>query len=194
MSDWNTGHRNTGHRNTGHRNTGHWNTGNRNTGNWNTGDRNTGHWNTGHWNTGFFCENDGPVMFFDMPCNLTREEASDAIPWVDLPIGCEWIPRNKMTPEEVASNHNCDHVGGYLKGRVLPINEAFPLVWAKMDQETKDRFTRLPNFDAEKFLRITGVDVRTQLEPAKEPGATRDKITVDGVEYYLVPVKREVPQ
>jgi hypothetical protein len=62
-------------------------------------------------------------------------------------------------------------------------------VWANLSQETKDRFTNLPNFDADKFFRITGVDVRTQAEPAKPITEIRDKITVNGVEYYLVPVE-----
>ena len=197
--NWNTGNRNTGNWNTGNfntgdSNTGNFNTGDSNTGNWNTGDSNTGDWNTSNSNTGYFCENDGPVLFFDQPCRMTREEAVDAIPWVDLPIGCEWIQRQDMTPEEVASNPNCDHIGGYLKKRMMPINEAFPLVWATLDQETKDQFMNLPNFDADKFQRITGVDVRAeQKHPvvAAEAEKTADRITVGGVEYYLVPVKEQ---
>ena len=136
-------------------NTGHWNTGNRNTGHWNTG-----HWNTGHWNTGFFCTQTPKAMFFDQPTDLSFEDARDLIPFVDLPIGVEFVPSDDLTDAEKAEHPNHETIGGYLRKRELPIQEAFPKVWAKMDDATKQRFMDLPNFDAEKFRECTGVDVR----------------------------------
>jgi len=196
--DMNTGHMNTGHRNTGDMNTGDMNTGHRNTGDMNTGHRNTGgwntgDWNTGDWNTGFFCESNGPVIFFDQPCNMTREEACHAIPYIELPIGVEWVSRGDMTPEEVTANPSCDTIGGYFRKRELPIREAFPLAWAKLDIDDKRRFMALPNFDADKFERITGVDVRqdrdlfpAMVEKEEQPA---DEIIVGGKRYKLVPVE-----
>jgi len=185
----NTGNSNTGNRNTGNRNTGNRNTGNRNTGNRNTGNSNTGDWNTGNRNTGYFCEEDGPVMFFDLPCEMTREQAADAIPWVDLPIGAVWVDRAQMTDEEVAINPNCDRLGGYLKSRAIPIVEAMPMVWANLNIEAKRRFLDLPNFDADKFMRITGVDVRQDADLFPQTDAHADPpktIVIDGVTYRLV--------
>lgn len=187
--------------NTGDCNTGDWNTGDCNTGHWNTGDCNAGNcnagnWNTGDWNNGYFCENDGPVTFFDLPCDLTRDQAIDAIPYVDLPVGAIWIARSKMTEAEVSGNPNCDAIGGYLKARVLPISEAMPQAWAKLDVETKRRFMALPNFDADKFQRITGVDVRSDRDlfplpvtPLESEPTAAKTIVLDGVTYRLVPVQ-----
>ena len=149
--------------NTGHRNTGHCNTGN---------------WNTGHSNTGFFCTETPAPMFFDKPCNLTWDEAIEAVPHVDLPIGCEWVSEANMTDAEKAEHPNYATIGGYLKKCELTLQQAFPMAWAKMDAETKQKFLDLPNFDAEKFLACTGVDVRTPDEP--------DEITVNGVKYRRV--------
>lgn len=121
---------------------------------------NTGDCNTGDYNTGFFCVNTPKPTFFDHPFDGTWEEAQGLIPAVDLPIGCEWVPTDKMTDDEKAENPNHATTGGFLRVLHRTVQEAFPLAWAKMDQATRDRFTSLPNFDAEKFLKCTGVDVR----------------------------------
>jgi len=153
--DYNTGYRNTGHCNTGNYNTGHYNTGYCNTGNYNTGD-----YNTGHYNTGFFCTATPSPMFFDKATGLTHDEACAAIPYVELPVGVEFVPSDKMTDAERADNPTHVTIGGYLKPLCKTVQEAFPIAWAKMDQATRDRFLNLPNFDAEKFYQCTGVDVR----------------------------------
>ena len=171
--DRNTGDRNTGNYNTGNYNTGDLNTGNRNTGDCNTGDCNTGNYNTGDCNTGFFCTNTSNPIFFDFPSNLSWDEAYNAIPYVELSVGVEWIPSDEMSETEKIENSNHLHVGGYLKKHELPLREAFPLAWAKLNDATKQRFINLPNFDAKKFLQITGVDVRIPAKP--------DIIVIDGV-------------
>jgi hypothetical protein len=76
--DWNTGDRNTGDsntgdRNTGDRNTGHSNTGDRNTGHSNTGYRNTGDWNLTNYSSGYFCVKEPPVIIFDKPAKIKRD-------------------------------------------------------------------------------------------------------------------------
>jgi hypothetical protein len=167
--DRNTGHWNTGNLNTGHWNTGHWNTGNLNTGDWNTGNLNTGNWNTGGRNTGFFCTQTPQPTFFDKPWDGTWEQAYALIPYFELPVGAIWTPIEQMTEQEKAENPNHATIGGYLRASTLTIQQAFPLAWAKMNKATQQRFLGLPNFDAEKFLACTGVDVR---KPAT--------ITIDG--------------
>ena len=201
MSDWNTGYCNTGNRNTGYCNTGNWNTGYSNTGNWNTGysntgysntgdcntgywntgDWNTGNWNTGYWNTGdcntgYFCTITQTATFFDKPTTLTHEEARKLIPFVELPIGAVWIASSDMSDDEKAANPDHEHVGGCLRKYELPYTESFPLAWAKMSGDERAKWTSLPNFDADKFLTITGVDVR-------EP--TTRKITIDGTDVTI---------
>ena len=148
----NTGHLNTGHRNTGHRNTGDLNTGHYNTGNRNTGDLNTGHWNTGHRNTGFFCTETPNATFFDLPTNLSFEEAVALIPSVELSIGAEWVASSQMTTEEQLANPNHSTIGGFLREHNLPLQTAFPLAWTKMSDAEKLKWTSLPNFAAEKLV------------------------------------------
>jgi hypothetical protein len=182
-----TGDRNTGNRNTGNRNTGNWNTGDLNTGDLNTGDCNTGNCNTGNCNTGdcntgdrntgFFCTETPSPTFFDTPwTGGTHEQARELVPYVELSVGAAWTPTEKMTDAEKKANPNHTTIGGFLQAQTLTIQQAFPLAWAKMDEATKQRFLDLPNFDAEKFLACTGVDVR---KPTVE-------IVVDGVKYRRV--------
>src|SRR5690554_3138137 len=176
----NSGNFNSGHRNSGNRNSGNFNSGYRNSGNFNSGHRNSGYhnsgdYNSGDFNTGFFCTGTPNPMFFDQPTGLTWDEALEVIPDIDMPVGTEWVPSENMTDDEMAANPNHTIIGGYLKVHNLTSQEAFPIAWARLDQATKDKFLKLPNFDAEKFFVCTGVDVRKP-EPAKE-------IIIDGVKY-----------
>ena len=149
-----------------------------NTGYHNTGHHNTGNWNTGHRNTGYFCEQDGPVMFFDLPCDMTREDADEAVPYIDLPCGAEWIAFGDMADQAKVDNPNAEHAGGYLKKYEMPYTESFPLAWAKLDEDERARWTSLPNFDADKFERITGV--RVGVEPSQSGPR---EIVIDGITY-----------
>ena len=176
--DLNTGNLNTGNLNTGNLNTGDWNTGNRNTGNLNTGNLNTGYGNTGNLNTGFFCTETPQPTFFDKPWDGTWDEAYDLIPYVELSVGAKWTPTDDMTDEQKAKFPNYATIGGCLEAIGKTIQDAFPLAWAKLDAETRQKFLDLPNFDAEKFLACTGVDVRKP-----EP---KDEIVVDGTTYRRV--------
>jgi hypothetical protein len=160
----NTGHMNTGNWNTGNWNTGHWNTGSLNTGNWNTGHWNTGHWNTGHWNTGYFCEKDGPVIFFDKPCDRSRVEVDEILaklPGLDmLHLGVEWVASEHMSEAEKLQFPAHTVIGGFYRTHTLPYNQSMPLMWEKLTPEQRKKWTELPNFDAEKFLRMYGIDTR----------------------------------
>jgi hypothetical protein len=166
--DWNSGNRNSGNRNSGnlnsgYRNSGDWNSGYRNSGDWNSGD-----WNSGNRNSGFFCTETPAPIFFDKPFASTWEEAENLIPYIALPMGCEWVNAANMTDAEKESAPAHVTTGGFLRILNRTVQEAFPLAWAKLDNETKQRFLNLPNFDAEKFLECTGVDVRKEM-PAPVP-------------------------
>jgi len=156
--DQNTGHRNTGHRNTGRRNTGHWNTGHWNTGHWNTGDQNTGHWNTGDQNTGHFNTlTPDTILAFNKPCS--REEWDNAtIPDFLYFSPTEWIYDSAMTDQEKIDNPKFYVAGGYLKK--IDYKAAFQKAWDESDAEDRALVEKLPNFDADIFLEISGIDVR----------------------------------
>ena len=180
--NWNTGHRNTGNRNTGNRNTGHsntgnWNTGHSNTGNWNTGNRNTGnrntgnrntgncntgHSNTGNWNTtnfsnGFFNTEEVEIInVFDKPCmkSVWDEASKPRCLFFKL---TDWIDESEMSDVEKQENPSFSCTGGYLKK--YDYKEAFTKSVTEASKEERDLIRALPNFNNEKFLEISGVDL-----------------------------------
>ena len=159
------GYRNTGHQNTGHQNTGDRNTGDRNTGDWNTGDRNTGHRNTGDWNTGdrntgyFNTVTPEDVLAFNKPCKRTDWESA-TIPDFLYFSPTEWICDSDMTDQEKVDNPKFYVAGGYLKK--FDYKVAFKKAWDESDAEDRALVEKLPNFDADLFLEISGIDVRSK--------------------------------
>ena len=174
--DYNTGNRNTGNRNTGNYNTGNRNTGNRNTGDCNTGDcntgdyntgnRNTGNYNTGGWNsanrsTGFFNSKKSPVYMFNKTINVPIECLLDERGFEVLSWNFEnswWIYSENMTDEEKAAHPEHKTTGGYLK--TVGFKEACKIMWDNLDDDDRAAVMALPNFDAEVFEEITGINVK----------------------------------
>mgnify|MGYP003135254733 CR=1 FL=1 len=161
--DCNTGNHNTGDCNTGFFNTGDCNTGNHNTGDCNTGYRNTGSYNTGDhntgdYNTGFFnAKTPLRINVFDEPVNyeVWRDCEKPKFIYFDLTL---WIPKSEMTELEKDENPSYLNAEGYLKK--LDYKEAFKASYAKAAPEDKKKIFNIPNFDADKFFEISGVDVR----------------------------------
>ena len=164
--DWNTGNRNTGDWNTGNRNTGDWNTGdcntgNRNTGDWNTGNRNTGDWNTTSFSGGCFNTEQPKIYMFNKPSDWTLQSWFDSrarylLNQIDnCPLEYVWF--DTMSDEEKAAHPEAKTTGGYLKERTTADNAR--KWWAGLDAADRDVIFNLPNFDAEIFKEITGVDV-----------------------------------
>ena len=175
---YNTGHRNAGHYNTGHRNAGHYNTGNRNTGNRNTGNRNTGDYNSGNFNSGFFNTNEPTVRLFNKDSGLTRDQIE--IPYIDLKI-TEWIPEGKMTDLQKQNDPQFHVKEGTLIERSY--QEAWKLAWSEADEELKQSFRDLPNFDEGIFNEITGLD-------SENKGDCSGKVVeIDGKKYKLTEIE-----
>jgi hypothetical protein len=164
---WNSGNRNSGNWNSGNRNSGNWNSGNWNSGNWNSGDWNSGNWNSGDWNSsnwnsgnrnsGFFNTGEpDKIMVFNKWLDMKPSEflAKYNI-YADIPLN-RWIVKDKMTKEEKKEVKGWKQAGGYLK--TLDFKEACQ-VWWKENPEGHQRFLDLPNFNAEIFKEITGIDV-----------------------------------
>nr|DAD94989.1 MAG TPA: pentapeptide repeat protein [Siphoviridae sp. ctGfF74] len=162
----NTGNRNTGDCNTGDRNTGNWNTGDRNTGDRNTGDCNTGDRNTGDWNivnasSGCFCTEDQKILIFDKPSDWTLKDwrnsnARRLLNQIPKSV-VEWIYEEDMTDKEKEENPTYKTTGGYLK--VLDESESAQIWWDGLEDEDKNTVKLIPNFDAEKFEKCTGIKV-----------------------------------
>ena len=151
----NTWSDNSGDANTGFRNSGHYNTGDYNSGNFNSGD-----YNSGHYNSGFFCVDTPKPMFFDKPTVMSWAEAYSVIPTLDIPACVSWVSSKDMSKQEKKSHPTHKINGGYLKVLEVDFKEQFKSAWANMTDAKKAKWKSLPNFDADKFFTITGVDVR----------------------------------
>ena len=144
---------NTGNENTGYINSGDWNSGNRNSGN-----RNSGDWNSGNCNSGFFNENENKCYIFDKLSDMTVlqfrnsrfYEALNSVPF----ILTEWV---EYTEEEKKADKAKALIGGYLKK--YEYKEACKTWWDKLSDKNKKIIQEIPNFDAEKFYRITGIRI-----------------------------------
>lgn len=126
----------------------------------NAGHPNTGYSNKGNWNTGGFCTGDAPFPMFNKPSNWTEKDFIDSKAYSLL---CEvetkiWVPSSMMTNEEKEKYPSHKTAEGYLKD--IPYKEAFQNKWHSWSANDKEAFTSLPNFDAEIFKEITGVDVQ----------------------------------
>ena len=77
-----------------------------------------------------------------------------------LPSGftlAQWVKEENMTNEEKQENSNYKKMNGYLK--VLEYETAWRKFWDEMSQEDRDSILNIPQFDAEIFKEITGIDV-----------------------------------
>jgi len=158
----NTGHRNAGYYNTGHSNTGHNNAGSGNAGHWNNGSGNAGHWNIGDHNTGFFnTEDPVQVNVFDSPVDRKDWDEFNKPDFIFFDL-TEWVPMSEMTVQEKKDNPDFEKTGGYL--RFFDYKEAFQKSYANADEEDRKKILNCPNFDADKFFEISGIDVRVDAD------------------------------
>jgi hypothetical protein len=153
----NSGNYNSGNYNSGYCNSGDWNSGNYNSGDYNSGNRNSGCCNSGNYNSGFFNTDEPTVRMFNKDTGKKRSEID--VPYLHLPI-TEW-----------------DSDGKTLIKRTY--KEAWAKAWSKATEKTKQRFLDLPNFDAEIFKEITGINV-------EKPDTCDGKVVeIDGKKYRL---------
>ena len=139
--------------NTGNENTGYINSGDCNSGDWNSGDC-----NSGNCNSGFFNENENKCYIFDKLSDMTVlqfrnsrfYEALNSVPF----ILTEWV---EYTEEEKKADKAKALIGGYLKK--YEYKEACKTWWDKLSDKNKKIIQEIPNFDAEKFYRITGIRI-----------------------------------
>lgn len=176
--DWNSGDCNSGYINSGNRNSGNWNSGNRNSGDWNSGNRNSGdwnsgrgnsgsrnsgNWNSGDWNSGncnsgFFCTNSPKLRLFNKETDFTMEEFMKTEWYAVLTSGefnlTKW---RAYTDEEKAQDERKRFIRGELI--TIPYKEACANWWASLSEKDKAIIKTIPNFDANIFAEITGIDV-----------------------------------
>ena len=138
-------------------NTGFSNSGDRNSGNWNSE-----HSNSGNWNSGAFCTDQNPVVYlFDKPTNILMKDwkNSNAYNLMRRLESSFWIESSMMTETEKKNYPRHEITGGYLK--MISLKEAWANLWGNLDDNSKNVFLSLPNFDSDKFEEITGIKTKT---------------------------------
>ena len=150
---------NTGKACTGFCNSGDWNSGNCNSGDCNSGNCNSGDWNKASNVVGCFNTKNQKLRFFDKETDMTFEEwkNSEAY-WLMSRIDfrpVEWICENEMSDVEKAEHPEYKTTGGYLK--IRDNTNCYQEWWNKLTTREKQVIKNIPNFDADKFFKITGV-------------------------------------
>ena len=165
---FNSGNWNSGIFNSGDCNSGNWNSGSRNSGDWNSGrgnsgSRNSGNWNSGDWNSGncnsgFFCTNSPKLRLFNKETDFTMEEFMKTEWYAVLTSGefnlTKW---RAYTDEEKTQDERKRLISGELI--TIPYKEACANWWASLSEKDKAIIKTIPNFDANIFAEITGIDV-----------------------------------
>ena len=157
--DMNSGYTNSGYMNSGDMNSGDMNSGYRNSGDMNSGDMNSGDWNLSSNNSGCFNTEQHQLNFFDNPTDMTfkewrNSEAYYLLRGIDF---MEWVYFEDMTEEEKKKHPEAETTGGYLKQ--YDLKESANRWWDSLSDDSRQVIKDIPNFDAEKFYKITGVKV-----------------------------------
>lgn len=144
------------------------NTGLFNSGDFNSGDRNSGDFNSGIFNScdysnGVFCSKSPKINIFNVPTNMTMREFVNSKYYVAIIssdfILTEWINYAK---EEMEKDESKNLIGGYLK--TYSYQEACKNWWENMTEENREIIMSMPNFDAEIFKEITGIEVKNNVD------------------------------
>lgn len=156
---YNIGNCNTGYHNFGSHNTGDSNSGSYNSGSYNVGNYNVGDFNIGDYNVGSFNAEKPKLRFFDKETDITMEEwrkseAFAILRKIDLsPV--EWVWSEEKHPDHKIT-------GGYLEkteaGRIYT-DKPFLTWWNELSEREKEIIKSIPNFDPNKFFKITGIRV-----------------------------------
>ena len=161
--DWNSGNGNSGNVNSGNRNSGNRNSGNRNSGSYNSGSYNSGSWNSGSYNSGFFNTDSPLVRIFNKETDISRNNIDfpDFI-YFDLTV---WVSHDTATDEEKEAHKiDIETCGGFTKA--IPYKDAFRIAWDKASKEEHKKLLKLPNWNNEIFMEISGIDAEAEI--AKE--------------------------
>ncbi len=155
---------NTGENNTGNRNSGNSNSGNSNSGDWNSGYRNSGYRNSGNRNSGdrnsgdFNSTTPDTIRCFNKDVDRETWEQADKPQFIYNVNPNIWVDESDMTDDEKKEFSKFHDRGGYLK--TIEYKEAWKIAWDEASEEDKTLLSKLPNFDADVFEEITGINVK----------------------------------
>ena len=153
--------------NCGDFNSGNSNIGNKNAGHCNHGNNNTGDWNATNNSTGFFNSKPQPIYMFNKPVDLEGKHIWDfkgvRVLHKAFRVTC-YVPFEDMTSEEKAAHPEYgpdNEYGGYM--RKVDYKTACKQAWDALNDDERKSVTEIPNFDADVFEEITGIDARKYL-------------------------------
>ncbi len=170
----NTGDRNSGYINSGDRNSGYSNSGDSNSGDRNSGDSNSGHSNSGDSNSGYSNSGDSnsgysnsgdfnsttpdTIRCFNKDVDRETWEQADKPQFIYNVNPNIWVNESDMTDDEKEEFSKFHDRGGYLK--TIEYKDAWKIAWDDASEEDKTLLSKLPNFDADVFEEITGINVK----------------------------------
>lgn len=165
--NYNDGNGNNGYRNTGNFNLGNYNTGDYNIGDSNTGDHNIGYGNSGYCNigdcntggynkasysTGYFNTKEQPIYMFNEPTELSSFKIHE-LEGMDLVY--QLMTCYNIVGFYYNKNATCSPYCRKLRNKV----------WhCTFTEKQKEAVLSLPNFDAEIFKEITGIDINMEVQ------------------------------
>ena len=150
---------NTGLFNSGYMNSGDMNSGYRNSGDMNSGYRNSGIANKCDFSSGIFCnESDMDIRIFNKPSGMSLKEFINS-KYYDALVSApfELIRLECYSDKELATDEEKNRVGGRLI--VKEYSEAWADWWDDLSPDKRAIIQQIPNFDAEIFKDITGIDL-----------------------------------
>ena len=111
--------------------------------------------------TGCFCTEEHTIRIFDAESDMTFRQWRDSDAYFLLARiefkPNQFIMSRDMTDEEKIAHPEHETIGGYLK--VCDTGKAFSTWWDSLTKNEKSIIKNIPNFNAEKFLQITGIQV-----------------------------------
>jgi len=122
------------------------------------GYQNAGNWNAGNWNAGHFnTTTPDMILVFNKPCSVEEWNSAEKPDFLYFDT-TQWVSESNMSDEERISNPKFYVMGGYLKN--IDFKTAFRKSWDDADKKERALVKNLPNFDAEIFFEISGIDLR----------------------------------
>lgn len=167
IGNHNSGKRNIFDYNSGNGNSGNYNSGDYNSGNCNSGDYNSGNGNSGDWNqcnfsNGCFNTIEPKINMFNKQSDWTYFDWCESNARFILDMmprdGLWYVCFEDMTEEELEQHPESKTTGGYLK-REHYTDQDRQSWWELLSETYKNEILDLPNFDAEIFKKITGINV-----------------------------------
>ena len=170
----NTGLQNIGDCNSGKYNIGDYNSGHHNVGNYNSGLCNIGNYNSGDFNkidcsNGCFNTEKQTITMFNKHTEWTYEDWIKSrayqvlcdITTAGFEERTEWVSEHNMTEEEKREYPEYKITGGYLREKnAKELSKYYQKRYDEYySEEDKEAIKSLPNFDAEIFKEITGINV-----------------------------------